>query len=121
MSSFSNLIRGRVKVEAVLTDVNGNIIPFSPTSSATSTVTSVADTAASVLLLAANTARVGASVQNDSTEILYLKLGTTASLADYTVKMVAGAYYEVPFGYTGRIDGIWAANSTGAALIDELT
>ena len=121
MSSFSNLTRGRLKVEAVLTDVNGNVIPIGPTSAATSTITSVADTASSVLLLASNTSRVGASIQNDSDQILYLKLGTTASLADYTVKMVAGAYYEVPFGYTGRIDGIWAANSTGAALIDELT
>jgi hypothetical protein len=121
VSSFSNLTRGRVRVEGILTDVNGNIIPLAPTSSSTSTVTSVADQATTVQLLAANTARVGASIQNDSTEILYVKLGTTASLTDYTVKMVAGAYYEVPFGYTGRIDGIWANNSTGAALVDELT
>lgn len=121
MSAFSNLTRGRVKVEAILTDVNGNIIPVGPTSSSTPTVTSVPDSASSVTLLASNTSRAGASIQNDSSEILYVKLGATATTTDYTVEMVSGAYYEVPFGYTGRIDGIWANNSTGAALITELT
>lgn len=118
MSSFSNLLTGRIKVDALIVDGSGNAIVTRPP---TSTVTSVADTASSTQLLASNTSRAGASIQNDSPEILYVKLGTTASLADYTVKMVSGAYYEVPFGYTGRIDGIWANNSTGAALIDELT
>lgn len=121
MSSTINLTRGRLKVEGILTDANGNIIPVGPTSATTAAVTSVPDSATSVTLLASNAARAGATIQNDSTEILYVKLGTTASLTDYTVKMVAAAYYEVPFGYTGRIDGIWANNSTGAALVTELT
>lgn len=118
MSSFSNLIKGRLKVEATLVDDAGNVIVTRP---ATSTVTSVNDSAANQTLLAANTSRVGATIQNDSSEILYVKLGATATATDYTVKMVAGAYYEVPYGYTGQIDGIWANNSTGAARIDELT
>lgn len=118
MSSFSNLVKGRIRVEAVLVDDNGNVIVSRP---ATSTVTSVNDSNANQTLLASNTSRAGATIQNDSSEILYVKLGTTATTTDYTVKMVAGAYYEVPYGYTGRIDGIWAANSTGAARIDELT
>lgn len=121
MSSTINLTRGRLKVEGILTDANGNIIPIVPTASTTAVVTNVPDTASNVTLLAANTARAGASIENDSTEILYVKLGTTASTASYTVKMVAGAYYEVPFGYTGNIDGIWANNAAGAALVTELT
>jgi len=36
------------------------------------------------------------------------------------VQMGAGAYYEVPFGYTGALKGIWAS-ATGAARITELT
>jgi len=86
----------------------------------TTALTNVASSASSVTVLAANTARLGATVQNDSTQVLYLKLGTTASTTSYTVKMVAGAYYEVPFGYTGRIDGIWAA-ANGNARVTELT
>jgi hypothetical protein len=34
--------------------------------------------------------------------------------------MVADAYYEVPFGYTGRIDGIWAS-ANGNARVTEMT
>lgn len=85
------------------------------------TLTNVNDSATSVTLLSSNSSRMGATIHNDSAEILYVKFGTTASLTDYTVKMIADAYYEVPFGYTGRLDGIWAANSTGAARITELT
>jgi len=118
VSSTINLTKGRLKTEAVLVDDSGTVVVTRPS---TSTTTSVNDSAANQTLLAANTARAGATIQNDSTEILYLKLGATATTSDYTVKMVAGAYYEVPFGYTGQIDGIWAANAAGAARIDELT
>ena len=88
---------------------------------ATSVVTSVNDTASSTTLLASNAARLGATIYNDSTVDLYLKLGTTASLISFTVKMVAGSYFECPFGYTGIIDGIWASDASGAARITELT
>ena len=65
--------------------------------------------------------RSGATVYNDSTAILYLALGTAAaSTTDFTVKMVADAYYEVPFGYTGAIRGIWAS-ATGSARVGEIT
>lgn len=87
----------------------------------TGTTTSVNDTAASTTLLAANANRLGATIYNDSTSFLYLKLGATASTSSFAVKMEPGAYYEVPFGYTGIIDGIWSADASGAARIVELT
>jgi hypothetical protein len=90
-------------------------------SSATATVTSVADAATSATLLAANAARLGATIFNDSTVDLYVKLGTTASATSFTVKLTPGAYYEVPYRYTGRIDGIWASDASGSARITELT
>lgn len=84
-----------------------------------SAVTSVADNAASVTLLAANVARRGASVYNDSGAVLYLKCGAAASLTSFTVLLVPNAYFEVPFGYIGVIDGIWASAAGGAARITE--
>jgi hypothetical protein len=91
-------------------------------SAGTATVTTVADTATSTTLLASNANRLGAAIQNDSSAVLYVKFGTTASATDYTVRMVQYAYYEVPYGYTGRIDGIWASDpGDGAARITELT
>jgi hypothetical protein len=86
----------------------------------TATLSNVASSATSVTILATNTGRLGCSIQNDSTEVLYLKFGTTASSTSYTVKMSADAHYEVPFGYTGRIDGIWAS-ANGNARVTELT
>jgi hypothetical protein len=90
--------------------------------SGTATVSSVADTSSSTTLLASNANRLGASIQNTSSAVLYIKLGTTASASDFTVRLAQYDYYEVPDGYTGRIDGIWASDpNDGAAKITELT
>lgn len=91
-----------------------------PTASATSSVTQVASAATSAQLLAANSSRLGMSVYNDSAQVLYLKLGTTASTTSYTVQVPAQGYWELPVRYTGRIDGIWASAS-GNAYVTELT
>lgn len=88
--------------------------------SGTATLTNVSGSASSVTVLAANTSRIGATVYNDSTSVLYLKLGATASTTSFTVKLQADDYYEVPFGYTQIIDGIWAS-ATGSARVTELT
>lgn len=97
-------------------------LSVTPTQPATSSVTSVASNVASVTLLAANANRKVATIVNDSaTANLYVKLGAAATTSSYTVKMVPGAYYEVPNPvYTGVIDGIWDV-AVGNARITELT
>jgi hypothetical protein len=99
-----------------------NTVPTAEIASTTSTVTSVASSATNVTLLSSNSSRKNAMFYNDSTQILYLKLGTTASSTSYTVQLVAGAYFELPIGkiYTGEIDGIWAS-ANGNCRITELT
>lgn len=93
---------------------------LSRASSATTTL--VNDNAANVTLLSLNTSRLGAAILNDSSATLYVKLGSVATTTDYTVSLTQNSYYEVPFGYTGRIDGIWASDpNNGAARITELT
>lgn len=87
---------------------------------ATATGSNVSGSASSVTLLSLNLARLGFSIYNDSTAVVYVKLGTTASATDFAVRIAAGGYYEGPFGYTGRIDAIWAS-ANGAARIVELT
>ncbi len=91
------------------------------TSAATAVLSNVNDTNVSATLLASNANRLGATIWNDSTAVLYVKFGTTASATDCVVKLIADGYYEVPFGYTGRIDGVWASDASGAARITELT
>lgn len=99
-----------------------SLIPTKEVKSATGTQTSVASSATSVSVLASNANRLGATVFNDSTAVLYLLLvtGGTASNAVYTVQLAANAYYEVPFGYTGALIGIWAT-ANGNARVTEMT
>ena len=98
-----------------------------PGTAGTSAVTRVATAVVNTLLLAANAARIGpAMFQNNSTANLFLKLGAVAAIGagveSFTVRMVPNAYYEVPGGYTGIIDGIWdGADATGEVLVTELT
>jgi hypothetical protein len=84
----------------------------------TSTRTNVPAAITSTQLLAANALRLGASVYNDSPAEMYLNLGAAASNTAFTVDMLPGAYYEVPFGFFGAVFAIWA-NATGAARITE--
>lgn len=87
---------------------------------ATGTQTSIVSVVVNVTLLAANAARLGATIYNDSTKILYVKFGATASATSYATQLGNGGYLEVPFGYTGIIDGIWAS-ANGNARVTELT
>lgn len=117
-----------VAVGAVTASITGTVTT-TPSTSTTPTNTNVNDAATNQTLLASNTSRKGATIYNDSTAVLYVKLGTTATATSFTIALQActavgdgsGGYYEVPFAYTGRIDGIWASDQSGAARITELT
>jgi hypothetical protein len=98
--------------------VTGSFTPGAGPS--TSTRTSVTVALVSISLLASNALRKGATIYNDGATDVYVALGSAASLTDFTVLLVAGAYYEVPAGYTGSIFAIRAAG-TGAVRISELT
>jgi hypothetical protein len=83
------------------------------------TLANVASSATNVTLFAANAAAKGRMVHNDSTAVLYVKFGATATSSSYTVKMAADSYYEFPEPvYTGIVDGIWAS-ANGAARCTE--
>jgi hypothetical protein len=110
---------------ALTADITGTVAVSSVVEpkSATATTTQVADNAASVTILASNTGRLGATILNDSSAALYLRLGSSAATTtNYTVRITQYGYYEVPFRYTGAITGIWASDpGDGAARVTELT
>lgn len=94
-------------------------VPTSQAAPGAATVAQVASSITSVTLLAANTARRGFVLFNDSTAILSIKFGATASATSKTVNLGAGQTYEAgPNTYTGRVDGIWAAVN-GNAYVTE--
>jgi hypothetical protein len=96
---------------------------FKPMTTNLGTHSSVGDSATSVTILAANTRRRGASIVNASTAILYLNMtGDTATATTaHHVQLPTLAYYEVPFGFTGLITGIWASDAGGSANVVEYT
>lgn len=82
----------------------------------TGTLTTQADQASSATLLSADSARKSWTIANDSDQALYLKAGATASTTDWTWLLPPYSSIFCDF-YNGRVDGIWAANSTGNARI----
>lgn len=105
------------------TDLNGRVMVAQKAS--TATLSNVSTSGTTATLLAANSARIGATITNDAATALYIKFGTTASTTSYTVVLAGAAsapfsYYEIPAGYTGRIDGI-LASSTGTARVTEIS
>ena len=104
-------------------DADGRpVVKVGGTKSSTAAVTSVASSATVVTLLAANPARLGLVIYNDSTAALHVKFGTAASTSSFTVQMATETVYTLPDNpiYTGIVTGIWAS-ANGFALITELT
>lgn len=110
-----------------LVDKNGNEALWnadgsSPTAQArpaTATLANVASSATNVTLQAANTSRKTLTVFNDSTQVLYVKHGATASTTSYTTQVGPLQLYELPQPvYTGIVDGIWAS-ANGNARVTE--
>ncbi len=127
----ANVIYQRVKVvwgvDGVVTDASAtNPLPVTTGRPSTGAPSNVASSNSSVTILAANSGRLGATITNDSTQILYLLLGSSAaSTSNYTVQLAGSttggvAYYEVPFGFTGQLTGIWAS-ANGNARVTEMT
>jgi hypothetical protein len=106
---------------SVMERYSGGTTTAAPGRVSTNNITSVAAATSSVTLLSSNSFRLGATIYNDSTtNTLYLKLGTNASTSSYSVKLIPNAYFEVPYDYTGEIDGIWDG-TIGNARVTELS
>ena len=84
---------------------------------AVATLSNVASSAASVPLIAAGVGAHGRIVYNDSTAVLYLKYGATASVTSYTVQVPAQGTFVFPEPlYVGEVDGIWASAAGNARI-----
>lgn len=83
------------------------------------TVSSVNSSASNVTLLSAKQGRRGFTIWNNSSAILYVKLGATATSSDCTKKLIADEFWFCPIEYNGRVDGIWAS-ANGSALVTEI-
>lgn len=88
-------------------------------STSSASLSSVASSASNVTLFSAAdpSNAEGRTIFNDSTAVLYVKFGATASTSSYTVQIPAGGYFEFPLPvYCGQVDGIWASANGNARL-----
>jgi hypothetical protein len=120
LTSLPALSAGANVIGAVTQSGTWAFTSAKPSSGATTTVDD--RDSPRVAILASNSSRLGATIYNDSTAALYLLLASgSASATNFTVKVAADGYYEVPFGYTGAIDGVWASNASGNARVTEFS
>lgn len=83
----------------------------------------VASSATVVTLQPYNPNRKMLVVHNDSTAVLYVKLGDTAAATDYSYRLIAQATLELPIHddgkvYSGIVTGIWVS-ANGFAYVTE--
>ena len=127
LSTLNGGASGTVKVQRVkvgygadsdLNDVStSQPLPIEMVKKSSATTANVAGSATSVTILASSASRVGACFYNDSTSDMYLKFGATASTTSFTVKVLAGGFFNLqPPIYTGVIDGIWDS-ATGSMRV----
>jgi hypothetical protein len=114
---------GKVGIDQTTDGLTNRVsIPALRLSSA-STQSNVTAAASSTLLLAANASRIGGSIVNESTSVLYIKLSSGASATSYEYYLAGSvggvpAQMEIPQGWTGVIYGFWVS-ANGAARIGE--
>ena len=83
------------------------------------TPTSVSSLAATQTLIAANANRRSLTIFNNSTAILYVGFGASATRVGAKVPVGAGGFYEMPQPiYTGVISGIWASANGNASIYE---
>lgn len=112
-------IASMTPILATVTNSGTFVVQNTSARAATATLANVSGSASNVTLQASNASRRMLIVMNDSTAILYVKYGATATSTSYTYKLEAGESLREDM-YTGIVDGIWAS-ATGAARMTELT
>jgi hypothetical protein len=117
-------IMGVLSVTGPLTDaqLRAAALPVALRGAPNAVTANVASSIASVVIRAAQVARRGLIVFNDSTSRLYLKYGAGASPTSFTVRIEPEGYWELPYNaepYTGLVEGIWEA-ANGFARVTEV-
>lgn len=118
-NSLNVYLTGVAANAGAATSANQVLMLAKPTTGAPVTLSLPAATSTTVL--AANTNRKGATIQNIGTSIVYVQLGTTASATLFTVALYPSqrAYYEIPFAYQGIITAFSLTATT--IQVNELT
>lgn len=98
-----------------------NVRPIFPTT-ILAALTNISGTTGSVIVAATDGNRRSILAVNDSTAVMFLKYGLTASTTSYSVRVPSLGYWEMPLPiWQGEIDAIWDAVNVGAGRFTILT
>lgn len=118
---------GPYVIEVLLVDSTGaalgtsdNPVATSPARSSSAIVTPIASAVEDTLLSMANAAVKTRTLFNDSAAVCYVKFGNGSTPTSFTVKMLAGGYYEVLRGYSGDLYGYWPS-ANGYMYVTEVS
>ncbi|MDX5586500.1 MAG: hypothetical protein QNK20_16560 [Aureibaculum sp.] len=114
-ASIDAKVSTEAKQDDIITAINA--IEAGGTKGDAATSASVAASATTVLLLAANTNRVSAYIRNDSNRDMYIEYEDAATLTS-AIKLTRQSVIIID-DTTAAINGIWAAGATGNARITE--
>lgn len=99
----------------------GGIVPVEGAPSTTMGVSQVAVTAAATQILAANSARLGASIVNTGPATVFIgETNAVTAAAGYPVPPNTAFNIDIPL-YTGAVFGICAATLTATVGVEEMT
>ena len=119
--SFRELTNATPADVSLVDAVGNQITSLAGNPPTTATLTTVAASATSVTVLAANANRKSVIIFNNSPKLLTLAFAATASTAAFTLQIGSFGTYEGQLaGYTGIISGIWPT-ATGNAQVTEIT
>lgn len=105
---------------SVTASINGSVNTKDVLATAT-VVTGVAASTTTYTIFPTNANRAGVTFYKIGSGTAYIKLGTGASSTSYTVQLGNGAYWDLPYPYSGPIDIIFSAASAGTVYATELT
>lgn len=109
---------GYVKVAVMTGGAGGS----SAIPAATSTISQIAPSTTSQSVLAANSARLGVILQNNSSQPVRIAYAASASGTQFTLLMAPnGSVYAMPQPvFVGQISAVWDSSASGALQVTEL-
>lgn len=120
-ASLRSLLNARA-MDVSVVDTNGDqLAGFDASRPASATLTNVAISTTTAVLLPANAARRKFHIHNAASKDLYVAFDATATTSAFTFVVPSNSHYESDINdYTGVISGILIAGS-GSARITEIT
>ena len=73
------------------------------------------------ILVGANAFRKGLTLWNNSNGSVLVELGAAPTATSFSFRLAPEGYYELPYGFTGQLQGLWLEAGGSGVLVREIT